>query len=247
MKIAVLNYTGSVGKTVVASHLLAPRLNHAQIFAIESTNETAEDLGLDVDQLRGMQFGKLFRGLLTLDDAIVDVGASNIEEFLAHMSRYDLSHEEIDQFVLPVVPTGKAQRETIKTVAALSGLGVPANRIRVLFNRVESDVDEEFLALLTYAKKTGEFIANPQAVIFENEVFELLADKRITIASILADQTDYRQLLREADPKDRKRISHLSDMHTLKALARPVDRQLDRAFQALFGDVLPATNGASHE
>ena len=247
MKIAVLNYTGSVGKTVVASHLLAPRLNHAQIFAIESTNETAEDLGLDVDQLRGMQFGKLFRGLLTLDDAIVDVGASNIEEFLAHMSRYDLSHEEIDQFVLPVVPTGKAQRETIKTVAALSGLGVPANRIRVLFNRVESDVDEEFLALLTYAKKTGEFIASPQAVIFENEVFELLADKRITIASILADQTDYRQLLREADPKDRKRISHLSDMHTLKALARPVDRQLDRAFQALFGDVLPATNGASHE
>lgn len=247
MKIAVLNYTGSVGKTVVASHLLAPRLNHAQIFAIESTNETAEDLGLDVDQLRGMQFGKLFRGLLTLDDAIVDVGASNIEEFLAHMSRYDLSHEEIDQFVLPVVPTGKAQRETIKTVAALSDLGVPANRIRVLFNRVESDVDEEFLALLTYAKKTGEFIASPQAVIFENEVFELLADKRITIASILADQTDYRQLLREADPKDRKRISHLSDMHTLKALARPVDRQLDRAFQALFGDVLPATNGASHE
>ncbi|HBQ88095.1 StbB family protein [Alcaligenes faecalis] len=247
MKIAVLNYTGSVGKTVVASHLLAPRLNHAQIFAIESTNETAEDLGLDVDQLRGMQFGKLFRGLLTLDDAIVDIGASNIEEFLAHMSRYDLSHEEIDQFVLPVVPTGKAQRETIKTVAALSDLGVPANRIRVLFNRVESDVDEEFLALLTYAKKTGEFIASPQAVIFENEVFELLADKRITIASILADQTDYRQLLREADPKDRKRISHLSDMHTLKALARPVDRQLDRAFQALFGDVLPATNGASHE
>jgi hypothetical protein len=194
-----------------------------------------------------MQFGKLFRGLLTLDDAIVDIGASNIEEFLAHMSRYDLSHEEIDQFVLPVVPTGKAQRETIKTVAALSDLGVTANRIRVLFNRVESDVDEEFLALLTYAKKTGEFIASPQAVIFENEVFELLADKRITIASILADQTDYRQLLREADPKDRKRISHLSDMHTLKALARPVDRQLDRAFQALFGDVLPATNGASHE
>src|SRR5699024_11774831 len=89
MKIAVLNYTGSVGKTVVASHLLAPRLNNAQIFAIESTNETAGDLGLDVDQLRGEQFGKLFRDLLILDDAIVDVGASNIEEFLTHMRSED--------------------------------------------------------------------------------------------------------------------------------------------------------------
>lgn len=247
MKIAVLNYTGSVGKTVVASHLLAPRLDQAQIFAIESTNETAQDLGLDVDQLRGVQFGKLFRELLTLDNAIVDVGASNIEEFLAHMARYDLAHEEIDQFVLPVVPTGKAQRETIKTVAALAGLGVPATRIRVLFNRVESDVADEFLALLTYAKKTGEFIANPRAVVFENEVFELLADQRTTIASILADQTDYRQQLREADSKDRKRISHLSNMHALQALARPVNRQLDHAFQALFADVLPAAQGASHE
>ena len=64
MKVAVLNYSGSVGKTIVASHLLAPRMNHAPIFAVETTNETAADLGLDIDQLRGEQFGKLFRDLL---------------------------------------------------------------------------------------------------------------------------------------------------------------------------------------
>jgi len=61
MKVAVLNYSGSVGKTIVASHLLAPRMNHALIFAVETTNETAADLGLNIDQLRGEQFGKLFR------------------------------------------------------------------------------------------------------------------------------------------------------------------------------------------
>src|SRR5690606_15012350 len=75
MKVAILNYSGSVGKTVTASHLLAPRMHGAQIFAIESTNETAGDLGLDIDMLRGEQFGKLFRDLLAIDDAIVDVGA----------------------------------------------------------------------------------------------------------------------------------------------------------------------------
>jgi len=236
MKVAVLNYSGSVGKTIVASHLLAPRMNHAPIFAVETTNETAADLGLDIDQLRGEQFGKLFRDLLRLQDAIVDVGASNIEDFLSAMTRYEGAYEEIDFFVLPVIGTGKAQRETIKTITALSNLGVASDRIRVLFNRVESDVEEEFLPVLTYAKKTEAFVANPQALIYENEVFELLADARTSIADVLADQTDYRSLLRQADPSDPARINHLTNRHALRALAKPVDRQLNTAFAALFED-----------
>lgn len=234
MKVAVLNYSGSVGKTIVASHLLAPRMNHASIFAVETTNETAADLGLDIDQLRGEQFGKLFRDLLRMHDAIVDIGASNIEDFLAAMTRYEGAYEEIDFFVLPVIGTGKAQRETIKTITALVNLGVTPERIRVLFNRVQSDVEEEFLPVLTYASKTGDFVANAQALIYENEVFELLADARTSIADVLADQTDYRSLLRQADQGDIARITHLTNRHALRALAKPVDRQLNTAFVALF-------------
>ncbi|EJC62005.1 hypothetical protein QWA_13442 [Alcaligenes faecalis subsp. faecalis NCIB 8687] len=234
MKVAVLNYSGSVGKTIVASHLLAPRMNHAPIFAVETTNETAADLGLDIDQLRGEQFGKLFRDLLRLHDAIVDVGASNIEDFLSAMTRYEGAYEEIDFFVLPVIGTGKAQRETIKTITALVNLGVAPERIRVLFNRVQSDVEEEFLPVLTYASKTGDFVANAQALVYENEVFELLADARTSIADVLADQTDYRNLLRQADHADTARITHLTNRHALRALAKPVDRQLNIAFAALF-------------
>ena len=234
MKVAVLNYSGSVGKTIVASHLLAPRMNHAPIFAVETTNETAADLGLDIDQLRGEQFGKLFRDLLRLQDAIVDVGASNIEDFLSAMTRYEDAYEEIDFFVLPVIGTGKAQRETIKTITALVNLGVAPERIRVLFNRVQSDVEDEFLPVLTYANKTGDFVANAQALIYENEVFELLADARTSIADVLADQTDYRNLLRQADHSDTARITHLTNRHALRALAKPVDRQLNTAFAALF-------------
>lgn len=77
-------------------------------------------------------------------------------------------------------------------------------------------------------------MANPEAAIFENEIFDLLANKRTTIKEILADETNYRQKLRETDRNDKKRIAQLSDMVALQALARPVDRQLDRAFSALF-------------
>ena len=234
MKIATVNYSGSVGKTVTTSHLLAPRIPEAEIIAVESTNESAADLGLAVEQLRGGQFGRLFRKLLMAEAAIVDVGASNIEDFLAELVKYDQAHLEIDYYVLPVVPSGKAQRETIKTVQVLAQMGVPADRVRVLFNRVDSDVREEFAAIFGYAKQSGDLRANPEAAIFENEVFDLLANKRTTIKEILADPRDYRQELREADRDDERLVSHLSDMHALQSLARPVDRQLDKAFGALF-------------
>lgn len=234
MKIATLNYSGSVGKTMATSHVFAPRVPNAEIIAVESTNESAADLGLDVEQMRGEHFGRLFRKLLMAEAAIVDVGASNIEDFLAELVKYDEAHLEIDYYVLPVVATGKAQRETIKTIQALVEMGVPAERVRVLFNRVDADVRDEFAAIFGYALHAGGFLANPEAAIFENEVFDLLANKRTTIKDILADKTDYRQMLREVDRADTARISHLSDMHALQALARPVDRQLDRVFDALF-------------
>ncbi|OAE71679.1 plasmid stability protein StbB [Achromobacter insolitus] len=234
MKIVVLNYSGSVGKTMATSHVFAPRIPEAEIIAVESTNESAADLGLDVEQMRGEQFGRLFRKLLMAESAIVDVGASNIEDFLAELIKYDDAHREVDYYVLPVVSSGKAQRETIKTIQALTQIGVPTERVRVLFNRVDADVKEEFSPIFGYAIQAGGFMANPEAAIFENEIFDLLANKRTTIKEILADETNYRQKLRETDRNDKKRISQLSDMVALQALARPVDRQLDQAFSALF-------------
>jgi len=234
MKVAVLNFSGSVGKTVVASHLLAPRIPNAEFIAIESTNESAADLGLDIEQMRGEHFGRLFRSLLIAEAAIVDVGASNIEACLAELVKYDQAHLEIDYYVLPTLSSGKAQRETIKTIQALAEIEVPSERVRVLFNRVDADVFEEFSSIFGYAKKSKDFVANPDAAIFENEVFDLLASKRMTVQQILTDETNYRQLLRDTDRSDIKRITHLSDMHALQSLARPVNRQLDAAFAALF-------------
>jgi len=233
MRIAVLNYSGSVGKTTVSSHLLAPRLLGADLIAVESTNETAADLGLDIEQLRGEQFGLLFRKLLATDDAIVDVGASNAEDFLSYMVKYDASHEEIDQFVLPVIASGKAQRETIKTIQTLEAIGVGPDRIRVLFNRVLVDAQDEFSAIFGYALVEKNFRVNPGAAIYENEVFDLLSTRRTTIAEVLRDETDYRQLLREIDKEDTDTLSRYTDLLTLRALARPVHRQLDAAYAAL--------------
>ncbi len=236
MRVAVVSYCGTVGKTTVASHVLAPRMEKAQFFAVESTNETGADLGVEnVEQLRGERFAVLLRELLLANSAIVDVGASNAEPFLAKMTAFAESHLEFDYFVVPVVPGAKEQKETVKTIRALSALGVAPEKIRVLFNRLGRDVAEEFPAIMAYAKTSKACVANPEAAIPESEVFDLLNAKRTTIGAVLADATDYRSQLRSLDrAKEAKKVSHACDMHALKSLARTVNVQLDRAYAALF-------------
>lgn len=49
---------------------------------------------------------------MTLDAAIIDVGASNVEDFLKLMQQYDGLNEESDVFIIPVVKEKKVQSDT---------------------------------------------------------------------------------------------------------------------------------------
>ena len=232
MKVAVLNYTGTVGKTTIAAHLLSPRMNNAPIYAIETINETAEGVGLDVEKISGEKFRNLFKKLMMIDDAIIDVGASNVEAFLDGMVKFEDSHLEFDYFVVPVTSGSKEQKETISMISTLADFGISAEKIRVVFNRVEADVSEEFTPLLNFVKKSKSCIANPDAAIFENELFDMLAVKKLAIGSALADETDYKAKARQET--DVKQKTHYSDMHVIKSLSKSVNRNLDAVFAAMF-------------
>jgi hypothetical protein len=97
MKLAVINFSGNVGKTTVARHLLAPRIPGCQVVAVESIN--ADD-GPSVT-IRGRQFAQLQEFLQGVDNVVIDIGASNVEDFLKLMRRYRDSQEDFDDFIVP--------------------------------------------------------------------------------------------------------------------------------------------------
>lgn len=137
MKIAVMNYSGSVGKTIISSYLLYPRMAGAKFFAIETINMSAADLGVDeVMSLTGDNFGQLVEEIVFEDNAIVDIGASNVERFLSTMTKYEGAIDEFDKYLIPVTPDDKAWQESIKTALALSAAGVPKSKIVLLPNRI---------------------------------------------------------------------------------------------------------------
>ena len=234
MKVAVINFSGNVGKTTVAGHLLKPRMGDAPIFSVESINVDGSADGLDVEKMKGKKYGDLVGELMKLDDAIIDVGASNVEEFIKLMQQYDSSHEEFDYFVVPVVKEKKQQADTINTIHALKQLGIPKHKIRVVFNKaeVDDDVEVEFESIIGYAKADKGFVANPKAVIHVNEVFERLKSVGISLGDITADPTDYRAKLREAKDDDEK--DHCVRMVALKRLGVTANKNLDAAFSAIF-------------
>jgi hypothetical protein len=233
MKVAVLNFSGNVGKTTIAGHLLKPRMGDATIFSVESLNVDASADGLEVERMRGKKFGDLQEQLMMLDKAIVDVGASNVEEFIKLMQQYDGSHEEFDYFVVPVVKEKKQQADTVNTIRALSDMGISKNKIRLVFNKVETDesVEDEFAILFGLANTEKSFTLRPEAVIYSNEVYERLKTVGKSLGSITSDETDYRAKLRETSDADEKEMC--VRMVALKRLAITANKNLDDVFKAL--------------
>ena len=230
MKVAVINFSGNVGKSTVARHLLAPRMNSATVVPVESINSD----GTQDEAIKGKQFGELQEALMLLDDAVVDVGASNVEDFVNLMKQYKGSHEDFDYFVIPTVPKNKQMRDTISTIDALSDIGVPAKKIRLVFNMVEiDDVPERvFAGLFEYHASSKSFTLRPDAVIHVNDIYGKLKGAEQGIKDILNDPTDYKEKIKTAKDADEK--LHFAQMVGIKRLAAGVTEELDAVFKTLF-------------
>ncbi|CAD2265246.1 StbB (plasmid) [Xanthomonas arboricola] len=229
MKIAVMNFSGNVGKSTVARHLLAPRIEGAQVIAVETINSD----GSDDEAYKGRQFGELQEELLLLDAAVVDVGASNVEAFLAAMGQYRNAQEDFDFFVVPTVPKAKQLRDTISTIEALSDLAVPAKKIRLVFNQVEHDetVERVFAPLVEYQAQRKNFTLRPDAVMHVNDIYARLSHGSEGIREVLNDPTDYKEKIKTATNAEEK--LHYAQLLSVKRLAAGVDEELNAVFKAL--------------
>ena len=232
MKIAVINFSGNVGKTTVARHLLLPRIRGAELIAVESLNARDGDGG-QAQALRGRQFGELQEYLQTVDSAVVDIGASNVEELLSLMQRYRGSHEDFDCFVVPTVPPLKQQQDTIATLVELARLGVPASRLKLVFNMTEAGlaVEHSFFLVLAFIAEQLLAVANPACCLSSNEIYARIRGTGSDLATLARDDTDYKALIVKAQGSAEKLT--LAQKLATRRLASGVVPELDACFAAL--------------
>lgn len=230
MKIAVINFSGNVGKTTICRHLLMPRIPGAELISIESLNAGDDSKG---QSLRGKQFGELQEYLQTVDNAVVDIGASNVEDLLNLMQRYRGSQEDFDFFVVPTVPALKQQQDTIATLVELSHLGVKQSRIRLVFNMAEANthVAQSFYLVLAFLAEQQIATADHACRIGANEIYGRLQRSDADLSLLAADDTDYKALIAKASGTQQK--LELAQKLATRRLACGVVPELDACFAAL--------------
>lgn len=236
MKIAVINFSGNVGKSTLAANLLLPRIDSARIFSIESSNVDAGADGVEVERMLGKQYDRLMSEMFLEDAAIVDVGASNISDFLKFMQQYNRSHEFFDYYLVPVVKEKKQQADTINTIDALRSIGIPAGKILLVFNKVEVDeqetVEDLFAPIFGAHMVNQNFVLNQDAIIYRNDVFEKIKHLNMPISQLIADETDYRRKAREAGNSDER--DRCVEIAMAKMLAVSAEKNLAAVFRILF-------------
>ncbi|WP_440030500.1 StbB family protein, partial [Chromobacterium amazonense] len=177
MNIAIINFSGNVGKSTIAKHLLAPRLQ-APIIAIESINAGNENEEGAHFRFRGNEFDHFQATLMRQDRAIIDIGASNVEDFMRLMNQYVDSHGEFDLFVVPVVPEKKQQFDTVNTIESLKSLGIPPEKIVTVFNKVDvnqlENLESLFSIVFGFYHASQAFRCEKEAVIVNNDIFETI-------------------------------------------------------------------------
>ena len=234
-KVVCLNYSGSVGKTLTSTYLIKPRMPNARFFAIETINKSASDLGVkDVMNLKGENVGELIEEIVFEDEAIVDIGASNIEPFLAIASKYENALQEFDCFIIPVTPDDKAWQESITTAIALSKAGIKKDKIIFLPNRIKNTPEDDIDAVYDWVKQKKLATIFPDAYIYESEIFEYLAHYKISFEDLLSeDPEEFKKKAKEAvSPEDRQAAAR---RYRWMKLAAPVKRNLDKTFDILTG------------
>ncbi len=228
LKAAVLNNSGNVGKSTICQTLLKPRLDGAEIIKVETINSD----GTNDSKLSAKEFDEILKRIDDVDCTLIDIGASNIEQFMVQMLEFQGSHELIDLFIVPVTPQEKQQRDSIATINNLLDSGVDEDRIKVIFNMAEKDVPIEKQFAIFMANKECKNIAGDNiSVVYQNNIFTILSKFKLKYEEVYNDNRDFRTLIRAAESKEERQ--ELSNLRTVKMLMNGFNSDLDVAFQNL--------------
>ena len=204
MKICILNSSGNVGKTTITREVFEPRMNNAKIVEIESYNSSNSAFGLDTVKFEGAEeFDIFYEYIISDDDVIFDIGASEIANFFTNAEEYTGAIDMFDYFIIPTIADAKIMEDTAKTILFLRSQEIDDEKIKVIFNSVERNVEKEFAALLNF-----DFNFDTNLFIKKSNFFKDLSLMKTTFLKVYnPDKKYYREiLLREKEPKAKKAL-----------------------------------------
>lgn len=226
MNIAVLNIASNVGKTVVAKHLLQPRLN-LDYLLVGALGDDAHMTKAD-KKLSAEDYSDIQDLVIANQHMVVDVSSTHIEQFLQQMAVYEGSHEDYSYFILPTTNDFKAVVETEKTLQCLLKLGLKPSRIRMVLNKTTTlspmTLTIEFADVIELAKRHG--IQVPTVGLESNALYPDLRRYHLSFVELLNRQVDQQK-------NYTARWSNSDQLKALRLLASEAQINMDAVFADL--------------
>ncbi|MGR5298471.1 StbB family protein [Vibrio mediterranei] len=231
IKIAVLNHSGNVGKSTICNTLLIPRIKGSELIRVETINAD----GSAGEKVSSKDMTNVIERIDMLDKTVIDIGSSNIENFIKGIKENVGAHEDIDIYLLPVTPDFKQQQDTVNSICELNDMGVESKRIGILLNRVDvtTTLESQFKILSESGvlEQTATNNVHSCLIIPESEIFTLISLIGTSYHEAVNDDTDYRKAIREASEKTIR--SGLSLKKSCHRLAKSLNEKLDVEFKKL--------------
>ena len=245
MKILVINSTGNVGKSFIAREVLYPLLSEEKtLYEIEKFNEGSDKLvGKNVHYkcVEPSKIDEIVPELLLVDNAIIDVGASSVDEFLQNSKEHNLFNM-IDMIVIPTVLESKQVADTIKITKELKKYGGDEEKMFIVLNKIKRELNDNesieqnphFDSLYSNISSVGVEIG-PEYRLREYEIIDKISELKLNIADVLADKTDYMKEIEkikndENMPKEEKlkSVKELYDKHLMQKRAKEMQKDFER-------------------
>lgn len=230
MKVMLINNSGNVGKSFFSREFFYPNMSDPLIVEIESNNDSSTDFDLNIEKITAKKLEKLNQFLLMNDDVIVDLGASQIENFLENLSNYDDLLEEIDLIVVPVPDNRKMHKDSLTVLDLLNEakLGID---IEIFLNQC-SDIDD-FDFFIAEAKARN-FVIDKNLIFEKFKVVKTLDEDTLLSSFVAKSEKDFKSLAKEAYKSgDKGQGDDYADKHLLKGQCKVMREFLDKRYAYL--------------
>lgn len=237
MKIALINNSGNVGKTTIAREVLGINMPEAVIIEVETHNTgnaKYEKVFKEYYKINATDIEELYAKLVENEDVILDIGASNILDFLRQLEQYAGLETLIDLFIVPTTKDAKQLQDTLKTINILLKLGIKPSQIVVVANRVNPATFEKDFKILLNAQKELKFKFSKDLSIRETNLLKDLELLGKTLNEVVEDNTDYRKKIIETKgtPEQAKWVK----LDLAKMAGKKVYEDFKRVFNNIVGD-----------
>lgn len=196
MKVAVINFSGNTGKSMLTKNMLVPLLAGAKRISVEDLNDPG---GRSDATLTASMFPTLAAELNAFDDDkhfVLDIGASSAKDMVGHFTRLASTRSDIDVWIVPVTPVSKQCADTVNTVRRLIEIGVDAARIVVVPNNITdlTQFELDFTRLGIAATELGFRLCDHG--VPHSKIYDMTRSADESLFDLANDTTDYRERLR---------------------------------------------------